>query len=193
MTTLNDALIAEVLERNFAKSTGTVSSTQLVDGDREQPSLPGALTNKLIRCLTASAQSVFSTMCGIELTVGERVSGKCRQTRFELSGIIGLSGTAKATIVINASTELVFKVAENFLGDLPTEINADVIDIVGELANMIGGNAKERMQDSGLSLGLPTVVAGEDHVVSYGSGITLEYIEFESDAGPLCIEVGMAK
>ena len=132
-------------------------------------------------------------MCGIELAAGEARSSQETTPRYDVSGIIGLSDGIKATIVVSVHKELVFQVAENFLGVKPTEIDDDVTDLVGELANMIGGNAKERMTDVSLTLGLPTVVAGENHIVSFGSEMEISALPFESEHGPMVIEVGMVE
>ena len=182
MNTMSESLIAEVLERNSQKTRSVT-----IDCDEHSPEEQ----QMLIKCLVDSTQSVFSTMCGIELAAGEQTSNEDPSKRYQVSGIISLSGSLKATIVVSIHEDLIFSVADAFLGTRPTEIDADVIDLVGELANMIGGNAKERMQMDGLSLGLPTVVAGENHRVAYTSGMAITVLPFDSSNGPLSIELGI--
>ncbi len=183
VNTLNDALMSEVLERN---------SRLQGDSDQSEGATSEEQQQALVRCLVESAKNIFSTMCDIPLTADESTSGEDASKRYHVSGIIGLSGALKATIVVSVHKDLVFHAAEGFLGMRPTEIDADVTDLVGELANMIGGNAKERMKMEGLSIGLPTVVAGDNHKVSYNSGMALTVLPFESDHGPLSIELGVA-
>lgn len=176
--------MTEVLERNSRKiqSQNTPAEADSASADLET----------MIRCLVESTQSVFSTMCGMTLTADEPARLEEVPQRYHISGIIGLSGPLQATIVVNIHESLVFSAAEAFLGARPDKIDSDVIDLVGELANMIGGNAKERLKIEGLSLGLPTVVAGEDHVVAYNSGMAITVLPFESDQGPISIELGVA-
>ena len=182
MDTINNALMAEVLERNSRKIQGqTVTCDEQTPADQEA----------LIRCLVDSTQSVFSTMCGMKLVAQAQTKQDDASERYQISGIIGLSGSIKATIVVSIHEDLVFSAAETFLGVRPDKIDADVIDLVGELANMIGGNAKERMKMDGLNLGLPTVVAGEGHRVAYNSGMAITVLPFKSDYGPLSIELGI--
>lgn len=183
MNTLNDSLMAEVLERNSRKMSASEEEACPSDvADRES----------LIRCLTESTQSVFSTMCGMELQAHTQVENEDVSKRYQVSGIIGLSGSLKATIVVSLHEDVIFTAAEQFLGVRPDSIDADVIDLVGELANMIGGNAKDRLKREGLNLGLPTVVAGENHRVAYSSGMAITILPFDSDHGPLAIELGLA-
>ena len=180
MTKSNENLMAEVLERNSRKTQPLPVDCAVDEGQ-----------DALIQCLVDSTRSVFSTMCGLKLTAGDTACEDDASDRYQISGIIGFSGAIKATIVVSIHEELIFSAAESFLGVRPDKIDADVIDLVGELANMIGGNAKERLKVEGINLGLPTVVAGEGHRVVHNSGMAITVLPFQSDRGPLSIELGM--
>lgn len=71
-------------------------------------------------------------------------------------------------------------------------VNSEVIDVVGELTNMISGNAKERLAIEGLSLGLPTVVAGSNMIVAFESGLNISQLAFESQQGAMSIMLACA-
>ncbi len=71
-------------------------------------------------------------------------------------------------------------------------IDADVIDAIGELTNMIVGGAKSKLEELKMSIGLPTVIAGRNHAVAFPSGVTPLCIPFESMHGSFCLEVGLA-
>jgi CheY-specific phosphatase CheX len=66
----------------------------------------------------------------------------------------------------------------SFFGGKPTSVDEEVLDMVGELANMIGGNAKERMTLNEVNLGLPTVICGKGHRVSFDPGAQVELLPF---------------
>ena len=51
----------------------------------------------------------------------------------------------------------------------PIVIDGDVIDAVGELTNMVAGRAKAALEHLAMSLALPTVITGKNHVISFGS------------------------
>jgi chemotaxis protein CheX len=177
----------EILERNARKNVQSSDHCDETNLDEKQ-----RVQELLIRCLTESTESVFATMCGWQMFRGERSSNDGFTSRHDISGIIGLSGTLKATIVVSVEQELVFSAAETFLGLRPTKIDADVIDLVGEFANMIGGNAKERLGIAGVSLGLPTVVAGTGHYIAYSSNMAINMLPFRCEQGALSIELGIA-
>ena len=44
-----------------------------------------------------------------------------------------------------------------------TEVNGDVLDAVGELTNIIAGQAKAQLEQYDLRVSLPNVVTGDDH------------------------------
>ncbi|GAB5401939.1 MAG: hypothetical protein Aurels2KO_01700 [Aureliella sp.] len=178
-----DDLLAQVMQRNDRIQTPVV--------DKVPEAAPLGLV-RLEESMRESAQSVFSKMCGIELSLTQMHPGPA-ETRYDLSGIIGISGALKATVVINLSAELAFAVADAFTGERPTEIDEGLIDMVGELANMIGGNAKERLSNPDLSLGLPTVVTGTGHCIAFATDMKLCTMSFETEHGPLQIELGASE
>jgi chemotaxis protein CheX len=185
--TLNDVLMNEVLERHARRSEikGQYAREDNLETKQDQ-------RDSLLRCLIESTESVFSTMCNWPMYCGDLSSNEGFASRHDVSGIIGLSGTLKATIAVSLEQDLVFSAAEHILGTRPQKIDADVVDLVGELANMIGGNAKERLGMHGVSLGLPTVVAGAGHYVAYGSNMAISLLPFHGEHGSLSIELGLA-
>lgn len=186
MSTINNSLMNEILERNARMNAQPVwNANESVFGGHN------ATAETLIRCLIESTESVFSTMCGWEMERGSSTHHDGFSPRHDISGIIGLSESIKATIVVSVDQDLVFAIAEAFLGERPTSINGDVVDLVGELANMIGGNAKERMSVPNVVLGLPTVVAGNGHYIAYNSHMTVTMIPFQCHHGSMSIELGI--
>lgn len=176
-------LLSEVLGRNEKLNTNSGS----------QATTAAPPSEAIAEHLQDSAQSVLSKMCGIEIEASPVSQTEFPLERHGLSGIIGVSGSIRMTLVINLSEEFALSAAEAFLGSRPKEIDADVIDCVGELANMIGGNTKERMSDPGLSLGLPTVVVGEGHDVSFGANMQVQRFCFFGECGELNLEVGLGE
>jgi chemotaxis protein CheX len=138
-----------------------------------------------------SATSIFSMMLGWDLTVGELSRSNRFQSNHDISGVIGFSGALRGSIVIGINQDVAFAAAEAFFGGKPTEIDAEVLDMVGELSNMIGGNAKERMTTTGVTLGLPMVISGKGHRISFDPVAQVVLIPFESPQGNLTVEVAI--
>jgi chemotaxis protein CheX len=112
--------------------------------------------------------------------------------KHHVSGVIGLSGKAIGTVVLSVSTEVALKAASTMLMAETTEINDDVIDAIGELTNMVAGTAKAELEEYELSVSLPNVITGNDHDVHFPSNVTPICVPFETEWGPLSVEVGLA-
>lgn len=140
-----------------------------------------------------SAISAFETMLDCTLTRGTPYIKDGSQPEHEVSGVIGLSGNAKGTVVLGLGREAAISVAEKLLEERPPEINGDVTDAVGELANIIAGSAKAKLENLSLSVSLPTVITGKGHCIEFPSQVTPICIPFDSKWGPVTVEVGLTE
>ncbi len=188
MSTVKDDLVKEIMERN-----ARMASASSVTVDESKTEGLNAIQETLNRCLIESTESVFTTMCGWTLDRGAVTNYDGFSPRHDISGIISLNGVIRATVVVSFDQELMFAAADKFLGERPSSLNSDVVDLVGEFANMIGGNAKERLSMPNVVLGLPTVVAGTGHFIAYNSHMAVTMIPFRSPHGPLSVELGLVQ
>lgn len=139
----------------------------------------------------SAAANVFRTMLSQEITRGQPYLKGHHQPDHEISGIIGLSGKAVGTVVLSLGRTVALAAAGQMLGERPVELNADVVDAVGELTNMIAGNAKAQLEQFNMSISLPNVIMGKNHSVAFPSGVTPIGVPFECSWGPVCIDVGL--
>jgi hypothetical protein len=65
---------------------------------------------------------------------------------------------------------------------MPTSVNADVRDTMGELVNMIAGNLKALMPPTTM-ISIPSVVRGRDCVLQMRGSKTLSQIVFDTEFG----------
>lgn len=97
-------------------------------------------------------------------------------------------------VVVSIGRSTAICATEIMLGSRPEELNADVVDAVGELTNMIAGAAKSQLEEYRLSIGLPTVICGKSHSIKFPSGSSPLVIPFDSGIGPVCcVEVGLVE
>jgi chemotaxis protein CheX len=140
-----------------------------------------------------AAVEVFSTMLKCELVRGPLSLNANFQPAHEVSGIIGLSGRASGTVVVSVDREVAISATEKFLGVRPTTIDSDVIDAIGEITNMIAGRAKAGLESLAMSLALPTVITGKNHIIRFGSNAQTICIPYTSPWGELSVEVGLVE
>ena len=148
---------------------------------------------EFINPFVSAAKDVFQMMLDCELSRGSLGIKRGNAPEFEISGLIGLSGKCQGMVVFSLGRDTALKATEIMLGQRPEGLNAQVVDAVGELANMIAGAAKAQLEQYELSVSLPSVICGRNHSISFPSNSTPIILPFQSKIGPVCIEVGMAK
>ena len=144
--------------------------------------------NPFIRSLTTT----FRTMLACEVERGAPLLRAAGEPLHEISGIIGLSGNAVGLVVVSFSHDVALKAASAMLMVEFTDVNSDVIDAVGEIANMVAGAAKAELETFDMSVSLPSVITGKDHTVRFASNVRPICVPFSSPWGQLALEVGLA-
>ncbi len=136
---------------------------------------------------------VFETMLGYTLTRKEPFIKNGTKSEHEISGMIGLSGKAKGTVVLSLEKSAALKIAECMLEEKFEDLNADVTDAVGELTNMIAGHAKAQLEELQMGMSLPSVIKGKGHTVEFPRNVTPICIPFGCDWGTVVLEVGLTE
>jgi chemotaxis protein CheX len=149
------------------------------------------MTADYINPFLVATASVFEQMVGIQVARGTPFLRKAFEPQYEVTGIIGLSGRAAGTVAFSLPRELALTITERLLGARPATIDAQVVDAVGEVTNMIVGAAKAQLAELELSLGLPTVVIGTSTCIVFPSRAVPISIPFTCDQGALVVEVGI--
>ena len=137
-----------------------------------------------INPFVTSVTSVFATMLDCRIGRGEPFVKEGSQPHHEVSGIIGLSGKAKGTVVLSLEPDVALAATEAMLLERPPEINSDVVDAVGELTNVVAGGAKARLEHFALSVSLPTVIIGREHTLEFPFNVTPISIPFAPSINP---------
>jgi chemotaxis protein CheX len=145
---------------------------------------------KYINPFIGAVKKLFGTMIDVPFKLGQPSLKKSNLPEYEISGIIGLSGNVSGCVVINLSQEIALQLVSALIGDEVNELDEDCTDAIGEIANMIAGNAKTDFPSGGTSISVPSVVVGK-HKVSYPSGLPIIAIPCLTDKGELVIEVAL--
>lgn len=138
-----------------------------------------------------SIQNVFSTMFQLPVEIGEPRIKSDSKTTHDISGIIGVSGEMTGTIVLSMPSEAAESIVALFTGMEMDSESEDFADAVGELINMISGNAKAEFQRKSVSISCPSVVIGAGHRVASGSGVPCVVIPCHTDCGEVVLEIAL--
>jgi chemotaxis protein CheX len=106
-------------------------------------------------------ESVFTGMLGFAL-VRTHSDALPEPGAARFIGTVHISGSWEGSVVVECPDAFGRSVAASMFGSEPADVtDEELCDVVGELANMTGGNVKALLEgDSTLSL--PTVVRGSD-------------------------------
>lgn len=149
------------------------------------------MDQSLITPFIRSIQNVFTTMLQLPVEMGEPSLKRERTATHDVSGIIGVSGEMVGTIVLSMPQQTAESVVSLFTGMEPDPESSDFADAVGELVNMISGNAKAEFQRKGVSISCPSVVLGSGHAVTTQSGTPCVMIPCSTDCGEVVLEVAL--
>jgi chemotaxis protein CheX len=148
------------------------------------------LDSQLIMPFVNSTMNVFTTMVNIKPVISKPHLKDDAKTTHDVSGIIGFSGEIVGSVVVSFAMETARQLVNALVGMEVEPRSADFIDAVGELANMIAGNAKK---DLGLAanIAVPTVIIGHDHIVGRLSGVPCIVIPCTTSVGAFAVEVNI--
>jgi chemotaxis protein CheX len=110
--------------------------------------------------LTQIVKTVFGTMVSLEV-------GECGTLWFpngdRLTSAVHLTGDWKGAVLLECDWTVACRFACRFLSLDPPDMADDLVrDVLGELANMIGGNLKCVLTE-GIQLSMPSVVDGSGY------------------------------
>ena len=121
--------------------------------------------DQLVSTICAAATEVFSTMLDSDLRLTESY---CNQgPSHPLDGVIcliGMTGACSGTGTVSCSAEFACRVASQMLMADYKEVNAEVLDAMAEVANMILGNVKTWLEESvgPMGMSIPTAIFGKN-------------------------------
>jgi chemotaxis protein CheX len=109
---------------------------------------------------------VFDTMLSVKVACKEpKVLAEGSPTS-DVTGIITFSGDLVGAMLVTFPTATAKAVVKRFASREAGVRDPDFLDAVGELANIIAGQAKNRYDDTNAMISIPSVVCGQDHYVN---------------------------
>jgi chemotaxis protein CheX len=138
----------------------------------------------LVKQFYSDVQDVFTTMVGVEdlLHLPLLVDPK---THFSdcITAMVGFAGLFNGLVSLHVPQKLALSFTSSMIGMEITELNDDVNDALGEIANMIAGSFKHHLSKDGheVRLSTPSVVSGKEYVISSGSLANTLTLLFDSD------------
>jgi len=129
------------------------------------PAKHGIINRKIIvDAVTQATTSVYSMMANLEVAPQEALDHAEPEPVTRVAAVLGFTGDWLGTGMLLRSERFACRVGSAMLLCEVQEVNGDVLDGIGEMANMILGNFKESMEShvGPLLLSVPIVVYGKN-------------------------------
>ncbi len=146
---------------------------------------------KLINPFINATANVLETMAFVTVTPGKPYLKTDNVAKGDVTGVIGLTGVANGTISVTFCEDCILDIVSNMFGEEMKTLDSEISDAVGELTNMISGQARKELEEVGrvFKAAIPSVVTGKNHSVTHYTDGPKIAIPFSTDNGNFTIEV----
>jgi chemotaxis protein CheX len=143
-----------------------------------------------VEMLAQIVESVFMTMMSLDVSPSD---ASWNPAGDRLTSFVHLTGDWNGAVLLDCNPRQACQFAGRILSmDPPDMVDDDVRDVLGELANMIGGNMKCSMP-TGVRLSMPTVMEGRDYDLRICGSQILERVAFQCAEGHFWVTVLVTK
>jgi len=122
------------------------------------------IQQEVYRAVREATNSVFSTMLSREVTPEEPKELVDPPPLTGVMALLGFTGEWAGLGMVYCQEKLAIEVSSTMLMCEVTEVTNDVLDAMGEVANMVIGNVKDLLQPTvgTLAMSIPTVIYGRN-------------------------------
>ena len=146
---------------------------------------------ELLSLLASDVSEIFSTMVGMDVPLCETLSAADSRFKGCVSAMICLSGSYNGVVTLHATAQAALDITSQMLGMEVETVDADVIDALGEIANMIGGSFKHHFVNDGHEVRLtpPTVIERNERFRPPGNARDLLALLFQAGTDHILVTV----
>ena len=143
------------------------------------------------QAIIEATSDVFDTMVMLEAAPGTQAADKTTAFNDAISGILGFSGDIKGMLRINCPNQVAMAITGSLLGMEVEEIDDDVRDAIGEIANMIAGGLKIYFarHNHSIELSIPTAIGGQSYTVHSLANAEWVAVPFTLATGVMLVEL----
>ena len=141
--------------------------------------------------IVETTEEIFSTMIFMDVSADAPLNQGKQDLGCHVAAMIGLTGGFSAMLGIHCPETVGLAISGAMLGMEIEEIDADVKDALGEIANMVAGGLKERFatENIDLELAIPTAISGKSYTIASPTKSNRIIIPFSIEQGPFFIEM----
>jgi chemotaxis protein CheX len=146
---------------------------------------------KAFNWVESAVQRVFSTMLSMQVRL-ESGAVMTPSDEVHIAGSVGFTGQLTGVIYLYCCNTFARRITGKLLGLEELDIDGDemVNDAIGELSNMVVGQVKTKLCDSGVPcvLSIPSIVRGRNFSIAPVSSTRTRVFVFQCDEHQLLVE-----
>lgn len=150
---------------------------------------------KVINPVIQATVDILEKVGALQLTVQKPFLKAGTTARGDITSIITLQGAISGTFSISFPSRCILSVVSQMLGEEITEMNDDIKDALGEITNMISGQASRLFEMTGqhLKASLHHVTMGKNHTIPHIADTAIIGVPCQSALGEIILEMCFAE
>jgi len=146
---------------------------------------------KYIDPFLKASMNLFEYYLDLKIIAGAPYIKKDPSEQEDVSAIIGLAGETVGAIVLSFPRDCAIKIVSIFSKEHHVTLSNEVLDGVGELVNIIAGNAKRDLLGFKILISLPGVIVGSNYKIRWPTESPVICIPFKSEIGDFSVNVSL--
>lgn len=148
-----------------------------------------------VRVINPVLRSIVETlerMAGLEAKAGQAMLKTDAVGRGNITGVMTITGEqVNGSIAISFGEDTVLKLTEKVLDEQHDKIDGPVIDMIGEITNMVVGRAAALLNQQGemVKISLPTIIIGYQHLIAHKYDGPKILLPFQTELGEFHVEM----
>lgn len=150
------------------------------------------MKEEFIDSIQESIINVLVTMADMQPQSGKPSVKTRRNVQGDVTGIIDLVSKQKTgSLAISFTKPVALEIAKRMLRMETDHIDEMVRDLVGEIANMMAGGAKAKLQEQGydFELTFPSVIVDDERNIIHNKETSTVILPFQTDSGEFFVEL----
>ncbi len=118
------------------------------------------------------------------------------KAKYDVSASIGLTGSAKGTIVLSFTEAIAVELLSRLVGEKVEHFDKSACDAVGEMVNIIAGSASAELSKgvgNVIDRSIPSVILGRGHRIFHPPNIPCINVIFKTEVGQFAMQVSFQK
>lgn len=149
------------------------------------------VSNEVLTQLLAATEEVFETMVFKPIARQDPIDDDAVRPKSNVVATVAFAGHRRGLVAFHSSLGTARTIAGAMLGMPAEEINGEMPDAIGEIANMIAGSFRTKLAatEPPSAIAVPTVTIGSDFSMKFMSQASRVLCPFHMDGEPIYVEL----